>query len=102
MYNDNTIIIDKNIKDSIDLGIAPNTFNYPFNEYRKHLQNCLNEYIKIAITLGKDPDKINYLRSQLIKNSRHSNLFNVTKFSNNFVVAIKQMWTSFLKQNKQF
>ena len=62
----------------------------------------LDEYIKIAITLGKDPNKINYLRSQLIKNSRHSNLFNVTKFSNNFVVAIKQMWTSFLKQNRQF
>ena len=62
----------------------------------------LDEYVKIAIGLGRDSNKINYLRSQLIKNSRVSNLFDSTKFSNNFAVAIKQMWTSFLKQNKQF
>ena len=62
----------------------------------------LEQYIKVAIDLGKNPNKINYLRSQLIKNSRDSNLFNAAKFGNNFVVAIKEMWTIFLKQNKQF
>jgi hypothetical protein len=38
--------INKDVKDSLDLKIENNNFNYPFNEYREHLQNCLNEYLK--------------------------------------------------------
>ena len=38
--------INKDIKDSFDLPIQNNNFDYPFNEYRENLQKCLNEYLK--------------------------------------------------------
>jgi len=34
------------IKNSLDLSISEKCFDYPFDEYRKHLQDCLNQYIK--------------------------------------------------------
>ena len=43
----NKAIVDKNSKDSIDLGIDPKVFDYPFGEYMKNLQNCLNKYLEI-------------------------------------------------------
>jgi len=39
-------VIDKNVKDSNDLIINKNNFNYPFNKYREVLQQCLNNYLK--------------------------------------------------------
>jgi len=56
--------VDKNVKDSIDLGIDPSTSFYPFNEYMKNLQICLNEYLK------KYPDANNSAR------------FNINQFYN--------------------
>ena len=38
-------IINKEIKESKDLIIGANYFEYPFDEYRKNLQNCLYNYI---------------------------------------------------------
>jgi len=45
-YKDDSFIVDKNVKDSIDLGIDPINSDYPINDYMKNLQNCLNEYLK--------------------------------------------------------
>ena len=45
--NNNIKNIDKDIKDSLDLSIENNNYNYPFNEYRENLQNCLNDYLKM-------------------------------------------------------
>jgi len=45
-YKDNQYVVDKNVKDSIDLVIDPSTSFYPFNEYMKNLQICLNKYLK--------------------------------------------------------
>ena len=56
--DDNKININKNIKDSLDLQIENNNFNYPFNEYRENLQNCLNEYLKMYPD-ANDCDKFN-------------------------------------------
>ena len=39
-------VIDKKIKDSIDLRIKNTNSDYPFNEYRTYLQYCLNKYLK--------------------------------------------------------
>jgi len=66
------------------------------------IANDLNDYSKIAINLAKDINKLNSIRNELIKNSRNSILFNSDKFSDDFIFAIKEMWTIFLKQNKQF
>ena len=38
--------IDKNIKDSLDLTIQNDNFDYPFNKYMENLQICLNKYLK--------------------------------------------------------
>jgi len=38
--------IDKNHKDSKDLYIEKDYFEFPFNVYRHYLQKCLDEYIK--------------------------------------------------------
>ena len=38
--------INTNVKDCEDLSISPKNFDYPFFDYRKYLQNCLEEYIK--------------------------------------------------------
>ena len=62
----------------------------------------LNEYIEIAINLAKNINKLNFIRHELIKNSRNSVLFDSDKFSDDFIFSIKEMWTIFLKQNKQF
>jgi len=66
------------------------------------IANDLNDYSKIAINLAKDINQLNSIRNELIKNSRNSILFNSDKFSDDFIFAIKEMWTIFLKQNKQF
>ena len=60
----------------------------------------LNEYIEIAINLAKNINKLNFIRHELIKNSRNSVLFDSDKFSDDFIFSIKEMWTIFLKQNK--
>tara|TARA_E500000318_G_scaffold75806_1_gene70386 strand:- start:1367 stop:1996 length:630 start_codon:yes stop_codon:yes gene_type:complete len=39
-------VINENIKDSEELLVSHNNFNYPFNEYRKYLQDCLDKYIE--------------------------------------------------------
>jgi len=62
----------------------------------------LNEYTEIAINLARDINKLNSIRNELIKNSRNSALFDSDRFSDDFIFAIKEMWTIFLKQNKQF
>jgi len=62
----------------------------------------LNEYTEIAINLARDINKLNSIRNELIKNSRSSALFDSDRFSDDFIFAIKEMWTIFLKQNKQF
>ena len=46
-YKNDLFIVDKNVKDSIDLGINPIISDYPINDYMKNLQNCLNEYSKM-------------------------------------------------------
>jgi len=66
------------------------------------IANDLYQYEEIAINLAKDINKLNSIRNELIKNSRNSALFNSDKFSDDFIFAIKEMWTIFLKQNKQF
>ena len=43
---DEKLIINSDQKDSNDIYVHPNNFDYPFSEYRKHLQLCLNEYLK--------------------------------------------------------
>ena len=40
-------IYNKDIKDSNDLVISAHHHYYPIDEYREHLQNCLEEYIKL-------------------------------------------------------
>ena len=39
-------VINENIKDSEELSVSYNNFKYPFNEYRKYLQDCLDKYIE--------------------------------------------------------
>ena len=37
-------IVDTNIKDAEELMISPKNFDYPFGQYRKYLQDCLEKY----------------------------------------------------------
>ena len=69
-------------------------------EMQDLIANDFNEYEKIAINLAKDLNKINFIKSKLVKNSRNSSLFNIDKFSKDFTQAINDMWTFFLKQNR--
>ena len=39
-------VINQEIKDSEELSVSHKNFNYPFNEYRKYLQDCLDRYIE--------------------------------------------------------
>ena len=39
-------IINQEIKDSEELSVLPNNFDYPFKEYRIHLQDCLIKYVE--------------------------------------------------------
>jgi hypothetical protein len=41
----NEIKINKDIKDSIDVSVRRDNFEYPFLDYQKELQKCLNNYI---------------------------------------------------------
>jgi len=43
-YGEN--IINQKIKDSEELLVSHNNFDYPFTEYRKYLQDCLIKYIE--------------------------------------------------------
>jgi hypothetical protein len=45
LYN-GTAKVEKDIKESRDLSIQSNYFEYPINEYRESLQKCLDKYIK--------------------------------------------------------
>ena len=40
------IKIDKDVKESLEIGLKPDTSFSPFYEYRMSLQKCLDEYIK--------------------------------------------------------
>jgi hypothetical protein len=42
--NNSDIKIDKQVKDSIDLYIKNNNFEYPFLNYQKELQKCIDNY----------------------------------------------------------
>jgi hypothetical protein len=57
-YKDDTFVVDKNVKDSMDLAIECYDSSYPFNEYRMNLQNCLNEYLK-KYTHANDSERFN-------------------------------------------
>lgn len=46
-YDNGSFIVNKKVKDSVDLGIDPIFSDYPINDYMKNLQNCLNEYLKM-------------------------------------------------------
>ena len=39
-------LVDKKIKDSIDIGISPTNYDSPLAEYRNALQSCLDSYCK--------------------------------------------------------
>ena len=39
--------VDKTIKDSKDLSIYPDLFDFPFDQYRHHLQLCLESYLNL-------------------------------------------------------
>ena len=52
---------DVNVKDSNDLLISAQHFYYPMDEYRKHLQESLDKYIKIYI------DANNYSRFKIVE-----------------------------------
>jgi len=51
----NNVNVNTDIKDCEDFVISPDNFDYPFNDYRKHLQDCLEKY-------GKRYDKISFLQ----------------------------------------
>ena len=52
---------DINVKDSIDLAVSARHLYYPMDEYRKHLQESLDKYIKIYI------DANNYSRFKIVE-----------------------------------
>lgn len=58
-----------------------------------------DEYVEIATNLAKDQKKLNFIKLELLKNSRKSNLFNIEAFSKDFAIAMHDMWTVFLNQN---
>jgi predicted O-linked N-acetylglucosamine transferase (SPINDLY family) len=58
-----------------------------------------DEYVEIATNLAKDQKKLNFIKLELLKNSRKSNLFNIEAFSKDFTIAMHDMWTVFLNQN---
>lgn len=58
-----------------------------------------DEYVQIATNLAKDQKKLNFIKLELLKNSRKSNLFNIEAFSKDFATAMHDMWTVFLNQN---
>jgi protein O-GlcNAc transferase len=58
-----------------------------------------DEYVQIATNLAKDQKKLNFIKLELLKNSRKSNLFNIEAFSKDFAAAMHDMWTVFLNQN---
>jgi len=43
----NTPEVDAALKESIDLSINPNNFDKPWDTYRKYLQGCLDNYLKL-------------------------------------------------------
>jgi hypothetical protein len=53
IYSDNALVIKKEEKDSEDIHIRPDNYEYPFSEYRKYLQLCLDEYLKKYSFAGK-------------------------------------------------
>ena len=93
IINNNSIKnIDKNIKDSLDLLIENNNFNYPFNEYRKNLQKCLNEYLKRYPEANKcdkfnvsNPYNIQYYRANGGFKKWHYESFGKTTCTRNLV-----------------
>jgi len=43
----NQQVVDPSIKESLDFSVPSLILEYPFNEYKMYLQQCLQEYIKI-------------------------------------------------------
>jgi len=41
------VFLEGETKKSIDMAISPNAFDEPWGTYRKHLQECLNNYIQL-------------------------------------------------------
>jgi predicted O-linked N-acetylglucosamine transferase (SPINDLY family) len=58
-----------------------------------------DEYVEIATNLAKDPKKLNFIKLELLNNSRKSSLFDIEEFSKDFTIAMHDMWTVFLNQN---
>jgi len=46
IYSSDEFIIDEESKNSFEIHIAPDNFIYPFSEYRKYLQLCLEKYLE--------------------------------------------------------
>ena len=64
------------------------------------IANDQKEYVDKAIKYTKNINQLNIIRSNLIKNSRKSNLFDAKKFSNHFQDAINNIWQAYLKRCK--
>tara|TARA_E500000178_G_C16779853_1_gene643083 strand:- start:73 stop:639 length:567 start_codon:yes stop_codon:yes gene_type:complete len=46
-YNNEKEVLNNDVKQSLDLAISADNLYFPFDNYRVHLQNCLEQYIKL-------------------------------------------------------
>ena len=46
-YDDDKAKVDTDIKESVDLLISAHHYYYPMSEYRKHLQDSVEQYVKL-------------------------------------------------------
>lgn len=63
-YDD--VVINEDVKDSLDYGMYANSGVYPYVEYEKNLQKCLDDYLKYYTEANKLP-KFNIIEKMNIQ-----------------------------------